>query len=155
MGLQLQLDPATQKSPAPLPGACIDDLDVEVATYDLDATLLANSTTPGQEVQETLHSHLLKSNCPVTGQPDWASVIIHYRGDRIDRAALLRYLVSFRNHAAFSEACVERMFVDIQRSCRPRELTVHARYTRRGGLDINPFRSNCEAPPANSPAWRQ
>jgi 7-cyano-7-deazaguanine reductase len=84
---------------------------------------------------------LLKSNCPVTGQPDWASVRISYRGPRIDRAGLLRYLVSFRDHAEFHEQCVERIFVDLLARCRPRELSVDARYTRRGGLDINPWRA--------------
>jgi 7-cyano-7-deazaguanine reductase len=92
-------------------------------------------------VDELLVSHLLKSNCPVTGQPDWASVQISYRGPRIDREGLLRYLISFRRHDDFHEQCVERIFVDLMRRCAPERLTVHARYTRRGGLDINPWRS--------------
>ncbi len=95
----------------------------------------------GEDAGETLHSRLLKSNCPVTGQPDWASVRIAYRGPRIDRAGLLRYLVSFRDHAGFHEQCVERIFVDVLARCRPRALAVEARYTRRGGLDINPCRT--------------
>ena len=90
---------------------------------------------------ETLQSDLLKSNCPVTGQPDWASVRIAYRGPRIDRAGLLRYLVSFREHCEFHEQCVERIFTDILQRCRPQSLSVQARYTRRGGLDINPWRA--------------
>ena len=90
---------------------------------------------------ETLRSDLLKSNCPVTGQPDWASVRISYRGPRLDRAGLLRYLVSFRDHAEFHEQCVERIFVDLLARCRPLALSVEARYTRRGGLDINPWRA--------------
>ena len=103
---------------------------------------------------ETLRSDLLKSNCPVTGQPDWASVRIAYRGPRIDRAGLLRYLVSFRNHAEFHEQCVERIFVDLRARCRPQALSVEARYTRRGGLDINPWRATpgCVEPmPARDP----
>ena len=99
-------------------------------------------------VDETLRSDLLKSNCPVTGQPDWASVRIGYRGARIDRAGLLRYLVSFRDHCEFHEQCVERIFVDVMARCRPQSLKVEARYTRRGGLDINPWRAtpDCPAP---------
>jgi len=92
-------------------------------------------------VDEVLHSNLLKSNCPVTGQPDWASVRIAYHGPRMARAGLLRYLVSFREHAEFHEHCVERMFTDLMARCRPRHLSVEARYTRRGGLDINPWRA--------------
>lgn len=92
-------------------------------------------------VEERLLSQLLKSNCPVTGQPDWASLVIAYRGPRIERAGLLRYLVSFREHAGFHEQCVERVFHDVLRGCRPALLSVEARYTRRGGLDINPWRA--------------
>lgn len=107
-------------------------------------------------VEEVLTSGLLKSNCPVTGQPDWASVDIAYRGPAIDRAGLLRYLVSFRNHAEFHEQCVERIFADIQARCMPEWLSVHARYTRRGGLDINPVRLSAGAPlPAPSRDQRQ
>jgi 7-cyano-7-deazaguanine reductase len=91
--------------------------------------------------EETLHSALLKSNCPVTGQPDWASVRVAYRGPRIDHGGLLRYLVSYREHAGFHEQCVERIFTDLQARCRPERLSVEARYTRRGGLDINPWRA--------------
>jgi 7-cyano-7-deazaguanine reductase len=107
-------------------------------------------------VEEVLTSALLKSNCPVTGQPDWASVDIAYRGPAIDRAGLLRYVVSFRNHAEFHEQCVERIFADIQARCLPEWLSVHARYTRRGGLDINPVRVSAGAPlPAPSRDLRQ
>jgi 7-cyano-7-deazaguanine reductase len=95
----------------------------------------------GTTVEETLDSALLKSNCPVTGQPDWADLRISYRGPRIDRAGLLRYIASFREHAGFHEQCVERIFVDLMARCAPRELSVEARYTRRGGLDINPWRA--------------
>jgi len=134
-----------------LPGECLEDLDIEIDRYALDAELLAGSAGTGEVVEETLHSHLLKSNCLVTRQPDWGSVLIRYRGARIDREALLRYLVSFRRHSEFHEQCVERIFVDLQRYCRPEALTVYARYTRRGGLDINPFRSDFENEIGN---WR-
>ena len=117
----------------------IDDLDVDIDRYGPpDASLLA---VHDDVVEETLRSDLLKSNCPVTGQPDWATVRIAYRGPRIDRAALLRYLVSFRDHAEFHEQCVERLFVDLRAHCRCEALSVEARYTRRGGLDINPWRA--------------
>lgn len=124
----------------------IDGLDIALDRYGPpDATLL--SADPGARVEETLHSALLKSNCPVTGQPDWAGVRIAYRGPRIDRAGLLRYLVSFRDHAEFHEQCVERLFVDLLARCRPQALSVEARYTRRGGLDINPWRATPGSPP--------
>jgi 7-cyano-7-deazaguanine reductase len=97
-------------------------------------------------VEEHLHSALLKSNCPVTGQPDWASVHLRYRGPRIERTGLLRYLVSYRDHAEFHEQCVERIFLDVLHSCRPESLSVEARYTRRGGLDINPWRATAGLP---------
>jgi 7-cyano-7-deazaguanine reductase len=101
----------------------------------------------GTLADETLRTALFRSNCPVTGQPDYADVMVRYRGRRIDRDALLRYFVSYREHAAFHEACVERMFVDIARHCRSDQLTIYARFLRRGGIDINPFRSNFETPP--------
>ena len=97
--------------------------------------------------EEHLASALLKSNCPVTGQPDWASLHLRYRGPRIDRAGLLRYIVSFREHAGFHEQCVEQIFLDVLRRCRPASLSVEARYTRRGGLDINPWRATADMPP--------
>ncbi|WP_101927205.1 MULTISPECIES: NADPH-dependent 7-cyano-7-deazaguanine reductase QueF [Luteimonas] len=123
----------------------IDGLDIAIDHYGPpDATLL--SADPDEPVDERLHSALLKSNCPVTGQPDWAGVTIAYRGPRIDRASLLRYLVSFRNHAEFHEQCVERIFVDVLARCRPERLSVDARYTRRGGLDINPWRASPGTP---------
>jgi len=124
----------------------IDALEIEIGGYtapDPDA-LTARGADP---VEETLHSGLLKSNCPVTGQPDWGSVRIAYRGPRIDRAGLLRYLVSFRDHAEFHEQCVERIFIDVLARCRPQALSVEARYTRRGGLDINPWRATPALPP--------
>lgn len=127
-----------------LEGEYIDDLDIDVDSYTPDASLL--HCTDAEPVSETLVSRLLKSNCPVTGQPDWASVQIQYEGKPLDRAALLRYIVSFRNHAEFHEHCVERIFTDIMSTCQPNRLTVYARYTRRGGLDINPWRSNMGEP---------
>jgi len=127
-----------------LEGESIDDIAIEVREYAPRADLLGAA---GPAVEETLVSHLFKSNCPVTGQPDWGSVQIRYRGPRIDRAGLLRYLVSYRGHAGFHEHCVERIFVDLCERCRPETLSVYARFTRRGGIDINPFRSNWEAAP--------
>jgi 7-cyano-7-deazaguanine reductase len=121
-------------------GFLLDALDIDIAAYGPpDASLLVADA--GEPVAETLRSDLLKSNCPVTGQPDWASVRIAYAGPRIDRAGLLRYLVSFRDHAEFHEQCVERIFADVMARCAPRTLSVEARYTRRGGLDINPWRA--------------
>lgn len=116
----------------------LDNLDVEIDVYHPAPELLVI----GEEaVEETLVSHLLKTNCPVTGQPDWASLFVRYKGKRISRESVLRYLISFREHQDFHEHCVERIFCDIRRRCKPESLSVYARYTRRGGLDINPFRS--------------
>ncbi|AWP92791.1 NADPH-dependent 7-cyano-7-deazaguanine reductase QueF [Bordetella holmesii] len=125
---------------AELGGTNLDKQDVEIEHYEPRPELLRCSV--GDVVQETLVSRLLKSNCPVTGQPDWGSVQITYRGRPMDHAALLKYIVSFRQHAEFHEHCAERIFCDLMRACEPEELTVYARYTRRGGLDINPWRSN-------------
>lgn len=123
----------------------IDALDVDITRYGPpDATLL--QADEGDVVEETLASDLLKSNCPVTGQPDWARVVIAYRGPRLDRAGLLRYLVSFREHCEFHEQCAERIFTDLMRIARPHWLSVEARYTRRGGLDINPWRATPGTP---------
>lgn len=133
----------------PLTGNCIDDLDVSIEHYDYAPALLQYSEA--EHATETLVSHLLKSNCLITNQPDWGSVLIHYKGPKLVHEALLKYLISFRQHNEFHEQCVERIFLDIYRLCKPERLTVYARYTRRGGLDINPFRSNFEAPYAN---WR-
>ncbi|MDA3903341.1 MAG: NADPH-dependent 7-cyano-7-deazaguanine reductase QueF [Desulfuromusa sp.] len=137
------------------PGHCIDDLDIAVDDYSLDPSLLENSIDPQQMVEEELYSHLLKSNCLVTNQPDWGSVLVRYQGSKIDPEALLRYLISFRQHNEFHEQCVERIFVDLMRYCQPEKLTVYARYTRRGGLDINPFRTNFEIRIENSRLARQ
>lgn len=119
-------------------GENIDELDVDCTAYRVDPTLLK---TENENVTETLHTNLLRSNCLITNQPDWGSVQISYKGNKINREALLRYIISFRNHNEFHEQCVERIFVDIMKQCKPEELTVYGRYTRRGGLDINALRT--------------
>ncbi len=125
-----------------LGGLSLDRLDVEIeASAHPDGSILRASLDQAT-VEETLVSHLLKSNCPVTSQPDWGSVQIHYVGAPIDQERLLKYIIGFREHNEFHEQCVERIFTDILRYCRPQKLAVYARYTRRGGLDINPWRSN-------------
>lgn len=122
-------------------GICLDALPIEVSQYSPQPGLLR--ADPAREVHdEILYSHLLKSNCLVTGQPDWGMLVVRYSGAAIEREGLLRYLISFRQHNEFHEQCVERIFTDLQRQCAPRELAVWARYTRRGGLDINPFRAS-------------
>ncbi len=135
--------------------ACIDDIGIDIASHGPpEASLLV--ADPDRVVEETLASALLKSNCPVTGQPDWADLAIRYRGPRIDRAGLLRYVVGFRDHAEFHEQCVERIFVDVLARCAPEWLSVEARYTRRGGLDINPWRASAGIdPPVALRALRQ
>ncbi|WP_391488141.1 NADPH-dependent 7-cyano-7-deazaguanine reductase QueF [Leclercia tamurae] len=135
-------------------GTCIDEQDIEIDNYQFDTAWLENAAS-GNVVKETLVSHLLKSNCLITHQPDWGSVQIQYRGAKIDREKLLRYLVSFRNHNEFHEQCVERIFNDILHFCQPEALSVYARYTRRGGLDINPWRSNTDFVPAIGRLVRQ
>lgn len=135
LGRQISVDYPT--------GILLDDLDITCNRYQPAPELLSAVDAP--VVEETLYSHLLKSNCLVTGQPDWAMVVIRYRGRPIERTGLLRYIVSFRNHNEFHEQCVERIFSDITRQCTPQALSVYARYTRRGGLDINPFRSSVES----------
>jgi len=123
-----------------LPGTCIDELDISVSSYEHPRPELLRCD-PSRVIEESVHSHLLKSNCPVTSQPDWGSVVVEYRGAALDHASLLAYLVSFRQHSDFHEQCVERIFLDLQRLLQPEKLTVYARYVRRGGLDINPYRS--------------
>lgn len=124
-----------------LPGFCLDELPVAIEKYHPHPDYL-RCNVQGALVEETLFSQLLKTNCPVTGQPDWASVQVSYRGRALEREGLLRYLVSFREHQDFHEHCVERIFMDIWQRCAPESLTVYARYTRRGGLDINPLRTS-------------
>ncbi|MBV4368831.1 NADPH-dependent 7-cyano-7-deazaguanine reductase QueF [Erwinia phyllosphaerae] len=135
-------------------GYCIDEQDIAIDSYTFSTDYLQQATQ-SEIVEEQLVSHLLKSNCLITNQPDWGSVQISYRGPRIQREALLRYLVSFRHHNEFHEQCVERIFNDILRFCQPESLSVYARYTRRGGLDINPWRSNGEFKPSLSRLVRQ
>jgi 7-cyano-7-deazaguanine reductase len=136
-------------------GRCLDSLDVQTDVYQVDAKLL--QVESGAEfVEERLYSDLLKSNCLVTGQPDWGHVLIHYAGKKIDHRSLLKYIISYRKHNGFHEQCIERMFMDLLSECKPEKLSIYGRYTRRGGLDINPFRSNWEeAPSANYRLYRQ
>jgi 7-cyano-7-deazaguanine reductase len=135
-----------------LDGTVIDELDIEINAYEPSPELL---TTGDQQVSETLVSHLLKSNCLITSQPDWASVQIHYEGAAIDHAGLLAYLISFRRHNEFHEQCIERIFCDLMNRCKPHKLAVYARYTRRGGLDINPLRANFDFNVSNNRLARQ
>ncbi|MFT6101578.1 MAG: 7-cyano-7-deazaguanine reductase [Granulosicoccus sp.] len=121
-------------------GLCIDDLTVEVSDYQPTPELLSVSSS--QKVNEVVFSHLLKTNCPVTDQPDWATVFIEYSGFQINHESLLAYIISFRNHQDFHENSVERLYCDLQEYCQPDSLAVYARYTRRGGLDINPLRTS-------------
>lgn len=138
-----------------LDGLSLDRLDLDCDRYS-PAPELLSAATDEAPVSEVLTSNLLRSNCPVTGQPDWGSVQISYFGPQIDQAGLLRYLISFRKHNGFHEDCVERMFMDLQARCQPHKLSVYARYTRRGGLDINPFRTSYpQALPANRRTARQ
>lgn len=125
-----------------LTGICLDDLDIDVSQYHPQPEFLR--CDPIQDIKETLYSNLLKSNCPVTGQPDWATLVIEYQGKKILHENLLAYIISFREHQDFHENCVERIFCDIQNRCKPEKLAVYARYTRRGGLDINPYRASDE-----------
>jgi len=138
---------------AQLPGESLDDQQLSCDVYEVDAAML--SADDDETATEDLNSHLLRSLCPVTSQPDTASLLVSYTGPRIDRAGLLRYIVSYRQHQDFHETCVERMFLDIMEHCKPERLTVYARYQRRGGIDINPFRSNFEENPPNNRLWRQ
>ena len=130
-------------------GECIDDQDIEITDYQFAPSHLEGAASE-ETVTEILHSHLLKSNCLITSQPDWGSVRISYTGKKIDREKLLRYLISFRDHNEFHEQCVERIFTDIMKYCKPELLTVYARYTRRGGLDINPYRTNMGKTPSDN-----
>ena len=133
---------------------CIDHLDMAIGQYQVDAQLLQCDKT--QPTEQTLVSHLLRSNCPVTGQPDWASLRICYRGSQIAEESLLRYICSYRLHQGFHEQCVERIFCDIWQQCQPERLSIEGRFTRRGGLDINPFRaSHLDMQPTRARQLRQ
>lgn len=134
-------------------GVCLDELDIELSVYEHPAAQMLSCGT--EQVAEQLYSHLLKSNCPVTGQPDWGTVIINYRGPKLDRASVLTYLVSFRQHQDFHEQCVERIFLDLKACLKPEFLSVSARYVRRGGLDINPVRATEHAAIENIRLARQ
>lgn len=134
------------------PGTCIDRMCPDFSTANVDADLLCHEA---ETVSEELYSHLLRSLCPVTGQPDIGSILIRYSGRRIRPESLLQYLVSYRNHSDFHEACVEKIFVDLKSRCEPDQLSVYARYNRRGGIDINPFRSDFEDSAENLRLWRQ
>lgn len=136
-----------------LPGLCIDHADVVCDTWQVDPSLLRCDRR--ETVRESLHSHLFRSKCPVTDQPDFGSVLVSYHGPRIDRRALLRYLASYRSHKDFHESCIERIFVDLKSACSPTELSVYGRFNRRGGVDINPFRSDFEREVTNPRLWRQ
>jgi 7-cyano-7-deazaguanine reductase len=155
-GVKIILPEEFDKEPVhELDGLNLDRMDIECTHYQ-PAPELLKAQQDEAPVTETFVSHLLKSNCLVTGQPDWGSVQISYSGDQIDQAGLLQYIVSFRNHNEFHEQCVERIFMDIWTRCKPLKLSVYARYTRRGGLDINPWRtSHPQSPPKNIRTARQ
>lgn len=152
-------DQFSNEKMAEFSGIDLDKLDVEIDCYQPDAAILtlvnssdavANSVqlnTKHTSVSEKVFSRLLKSNCPVTDQPDWACIQIQYTGPAIDHASLLKYIVSYRMHNGFHEHCVEKIFVDILKQCAPTSLSVYARYTRRGGLDINPWRATVDVKP--------
>ena len=137
-----------------LQGDCIDEQDIEITSYEFNADWLKDCVSD-EIVEEKLVSHLLKSNCLITNQPDWGTLHIHYVGKKIDQEKLLRYVVSFRQHNEFHEQCVERIFCDLMHYAKPEKLTVYARYTRRGGLDINPLRWKWENLPENLRLARQ
>lgn len=142
VGVRLLLPEVFDQEPVhELDGLSLDRLDVECSHYK-PAPELLTAAFGEPPVEEVLTSNLLKSNCLVTGQPDWGSVQVRYAGPPIDQEGLLRYIVSFRNHDEFHEQCVERIFMDVWRRCKPTRLAVYARYTRRGGLDINPLRTS-------------
>jgi 7-cyano-7-deazaguanine reductase len=147
------LDEVAAEGVAALAGRCVDELEIAVSDYAHPRPELLRRGD--ERVEEVLYSHLLKSNCPVTGQPDWGTLVIDYRGPRLDAASLLAYVVSFRQHQDFHEQCVERVFLDLQRLLQPEKLTVYARYVRRGGLDINPYRSTEAIAPDNRRLVRQ
>ncbi|HCF0005122.1 TPA: NADPH-dependent 7-cyano-7-deazaguanine reductase QueF [Pseudomonas aeruginosa] len=155
VGVRLRsLDEVAEEGIGRLPGRCIDELDIAVDGYEQPRPELLRCDA-GRIVEEQLYSHLLKSNCPVTGQPDWGTLVVDYRGPALDPASLLAYLVSFRQHQDFHEQCVERIFLDLQHLLQPQALSVYARYVRRGGLDINPYRSLAEVAPDNRRLVRQ
>ena len=155
VGVRLRsLDEVAEEGIGRLPGRCIDELDIAVDGYEQPRPELLRCDA-GRIVEEQLYSHLLKSNCPVTGQPDWGTLVVDYQGPALDPASLLASLVSFRQHPDFHEQCVERIFLDLQRLLQPQALSVYARDVRRGGLDIKPYRSLAEVAPDNRRLVRQ
>jgi 7-cyano-7-deazaguanine reductase len=157
--INVQLFPINELVNTPIgkpDGECLDHQDIDIDCYTPKPDFLYSEPSDVEEtVEEALYSELLKSNCLITSQPDWATLVIKYSGKKINREGLLKYIVSFRQHNEFHEQCVERIFCDILKQCSVDKLTVYARYTRRGGLDINPFRSNFETPYADSRLPRQ
>ncbi len=156
-GSQIKVNLFSAANDLPFPirqwsGICLDTLDITTDTYIINSDFLQ---TENDIVTETVYSHLLKSNCLVTNQPDWGSVLIKYSGKKINHEGLLKYIISYRNCNEFAEPGTEHIFTDIMSHCKPEKLTVYTRYTRRGGLDINPFRSNFEDAPENERLVRQ
>ena len=157
IGEQVELkffDENWQRKFEKLPGKCLDSINSEFLEYQVNSALLKN-TGDTQLINETVYSHLLKSNCPITHQPDWASVFVVYQGLPIDHESLLKYIISYRKHDEFHEQSVERIFMDILNRCKPEKLSVYARYVRRGGIDINPYRSNFDDSPQELWQFRQ
>lgn len=157
--VRMTLQPATlltQSELVEFDGLCLDNMDISCDTYTLTPEYLTTEKS-NAPVAEKLYSHLLKSDCLITGQPDWGSIQIDYQGNQINHEGLLKYIVSYRNHIEFAEQCVERFYIDIMRHCQPQALTVYARYTRRGGIDINPVRSSrpLTRPQLNKRLFRQ
>lgn len=148
------LDQVTEEGIARPAGVCIDELEVGIDNFSQPQVELLRCNAD-EVVEESLYSHLLKSNCPVTGQPDWGTLVVEYRGAKLDHAGFLAYLVSFRQHSDFHEQCVERIYLDLLNLLQPERLSVHARYVRRGGLDINPYRSSQAMPLDNRRLARQ
>jgi len=132
-------------------GLCIDTLDVSINTYKRDIEALKIDDVYAEEV---VYSNLLRTRCPITGQPDWASVIIHYKGPKVNHASLLKYIISYREYSGFSETCCDQIYMDITDKCRPEYLLVSLRFTRRGGIDINPVRASKDPDISNIPDWR-
>lgn len=146
----LSVDQAIDMQPSVMPGDCIDQQDIQIDHYQTELALLESAE--GRVEKRQIHSHLLRSLCPVTGQPDWASIFIEYSGQAMDEASLLRYIVSFRNQQDFHELCVETIFSHLWQRFDLECLTVYARYLRRGGIDISPLRSSHDV---ELPDWRQ
>ncbi|AGF48897.1 NADPH-dependent 7-cyano-7-deazaguanine reductase QueF [Candidatus Kinetoplastidibacterium galati] len=123
-------------------GLCIDDIEVKINIYKPSPELLELSNTSVDVVSETIISRMFRSRCPVTGQPDWASIKIKYKGIKIDHSSILKYIISYRDHLGFHENCIDKIFMDISYTCQPNYLSVYGNFTRRGGIDINPWRTS-------------